>query len=146
MQQNRYFRNLDWWLVIAIFGLVGIGICLIASATHSFAVTTGKAWHVERQSLFLAIDLALVIFSLRFVYRLLKDIATPLYVFNIILLLAVMFLGHSQTDNHYCFRKLRRLNTERADLDPSLSKAILVLLQLVRLYIKCLKNGLEKKV
>ncbi len=56
MQQNRYFRNLDWWLVIAIFGLVGIGICLIASATHSFAVTTGKAWHVERQSLFLAID------------------------------------------------------------------------------------------
>ena len=59
MQQNRYFRNLDWWLVIAIFGLVGIGICLIASATHSFAVTTGKAWHVERQSLFLAIDLAL---------------------------------------------------------------------------------------
>ena len=89
MQQNRYFRNLDWWLVIAIFGLVGIGICLIASATHSFAVTTGKAWHVERQSLFLAIDLALVIFSLRFDYRLLKDIATPLYVFNIILLLAV---------------------------------------------------------
>lgn len=96
MQQNRYFRNLDWWLVIAIFGLVGIGICLIASATHSFAVTTGKAWHVERQSLFLAIDLALVIFSLRFDYRLLKDIATPLYVFNIILLFAVMFLGHSQ--------------------------------------------------
>ena len=96
MQQNRYFRNLDWWLVIAIFGLVGIGICLIASATHSFAVTTGKAWHVERQSLFLAIDLALVIFSLRFDYRLLKDIATPLYVFTIILLLAVMFLGHSQ--------------------------------------------------
>ena len=42
MQQNRYFRNLDWWLVIAIFGLIGIGICLIASATHSFAVTTGK--------------------------------------------------------------------------------------------------------
>ena len=96
MQQNRYFRNLDWWLVIAIFGLIGIGICLIASATHSFAVTTGKAWHVERQSLFLAIDLALVIFSLRFDYRLLKDIATPLYVFNIILLFAVMFLGHSQ--------------------------------------------------
>ena len=82
MQQNRYFRNLDWWLVIAIFGLVGIGICLIASATHSFAVTTGKAWHVERQSLFLAIDLALVIFSLRFDYRLLKDIATPLNVFR----------------------------------------------------------------
>ena len=40
--------------------------------------------------------MALVIFSLRFDYRLLKDIATPLYVFNIILLLAVMFLGHSQ--------------------------------------------------
>lgn len=96
MQQNRYFRNLDWWLVFAILGLVGIGICLIASATHSFAMATGKAWHVERQSLFLALDIALVVFSLRFDYRLLKEAATPLYVFNIILLLAVMFLGHSQ--------------------------------------------------
>ena len=98
MQQNRYFRNLDWWLVIAIFGLIGIGICLIASATHSFAVTTGKAWHVERQSLFLAIDLALVIFSLRFDYRLLKDIATPLYVFNIILLFRTQPAGCSKMD------------------------------------------------
>lgn len=96
MQQNRYFRNLDWWLVFAILGLVGIGICLIASATHSFAMATGKAWHVERQSLFLVLDIALVVFSLRFDYRLLKEATTPLYVFNIVLLLAVMFLGHSQ--------------------------------------------------
>lgn len=96
MQQNRYFRNLDWWLVFAILELVGIGICLIASATHSFAMATGKAWHVERQSLFLVLDIALVVFSLRFDYRLLKEATTPLYVFNIVLLLAVMFLGHSQ--------------------------------------------------
>ena len=96
MQQNRYFRNLDWWLIGAILGLVGIGICLIASATHSFAVATGKDWHVERQSLFLAIDIVLVIFSLRFDYRLLKDIAKPLYIFNIVILLAVMLVGQSQ--------------------------------------------------
>lgn len=83
MQQNRYFRNLDWWLVIAIFGLVGIGICLIASATHSFAVTTGKAWHVERQSLFLAIDLALVIFRCASTIGCLKILQPP-YMFLIL--------------------------------------------------------------
>lgn len=96
MQQNRYFRNLDWWLVAAILSLVGIGICLIASATHSFAMSTGKAWHVERQSMFFLIDLVLVVFSLCFDYRLLKDIAKPLYIFNLVILLAVMVVGHSQ--------------------------------------------------
>lgn len=132
MQQNRYFRNLDWWLVLAIFGLVSIGICLIASATHSFAVATGKAWHVERQSIFLAIDIILVVLSLRFDYRLLKEIARPLYIFNVLLLLAVMFLGHSQLGAQ------RWIQIGPLSIQPSeFSKAIMII---------CLAAFLNKRI
>ena len=74
---------------------VGIGLMLIASATHSYAVARGEAWFVERQGIFFGINVLLVIFCLRFDYRLLQQIAKPLYIFNLVLLLAVMFVGHS---------------------------------------------------
>lgn len=40
---QRYLRNIDWWLVGAVCALVGIGLMLIASATHSYAVARGEA-------------------------------------------------------------------------------------------------------
>lgn len=92
---QRYLRNIDWWLVGAVCALVGIGLMLIASATHSYAVARGEAWFVERQGIFFGINVLLVIFCLRFDYRLLQQIAKPLYIFNLVLLLAVMFVGHS---------------------------------------------------
>ena len=49
---QRYLRNIDWWLVGAVCALVGIGLMLIASATHSYAVARGEAWFVERQGIF----------------------------------------------------------------------------------------------
>ena len=45
---QRYLRNIDWWLVGAVCALVGIGLMLIASASHSYAVVWGVAWVVER--------------------------------------------------------------------------------------------------
>ena len=92
---QRYLRNIDWWLVGAVCALVGIGLMLIASATHSYAVARGEAVFVERQGIFFGINVLLVIFCLRFDYRLLQQIAKPLYIFNLVLLLAVMFVGHS---------------------------------------------------
>ena len=68
---QRYLRNIDWWLVGAVCALVGIGLMLIASATHSYAVARGEAWFVERQGIFFGINVLLVIFCLRFDYRLL---------------------------------------------------------------------------
>ncbi len=75
---------------------MGCGLGLIDSATHSFAVSTGKAWHVQRQSMFMLFGIVMVAISLAFDYRMLKNYANKLYWFNIILLLAVMFVGHSQ--------------------------------------------------
>lgn len=89
-------RNLDWWLIGAVLLLMATGLVLIDSATHSFAVSTGKAWHVERQSIFMLVGLVGVVFSLLADYRVLKNYATQLYAFNIVLLVAVMLFGHTQ--------------------------------------------------
>ncbi len=66
MDIRRVLRNLDWWLIIAVLLLMGSGLCLIYSATYSFAASTGKAWHVERQVIFMLLSLVAAAFSLRF--------------------------------------------------------------------------------
>lgn len=96
MDVKRILKNLDWWLVAAVVLLLGCGLGLIDSATHSFAVSTGKAWHVQRQSMFMAFGLLLVTASFAFDYRMLKNYASRLYIFNVVLLIAVMLFGHSQ--------------------------------------------------
>lgn len=96
MDVKRILKNLDWWLITAVVLLLGCGLGLIDSATHSFAVSTGKAWHVQRQSMFMAFGLLLVTASFAFDYRMLKNYASRLYIFNVVLLIAVMLFGHSQ--------------------------------------------------
>ena len=96
MDFKRVLRNLDWWLIVAVLLLLGCGLGLIDSATYSFAQSTGKAWHVQRQSMFMVFGIIMVCASLLFDYRMLRNYASKLYVFNIILLVAVMLFGHSQ--------------------------------------------------
>ena len=92
---RRYIRNLDWILILTVFFLTGVGLVLIASATHTEALRTGVNYFVQRQGLFLAMDVLLVILLLRLDYHALKQVALPLYVITLILLLGVMFFGHS---------------------------------------------------
>ena len=65
MGLRRILRNLDWWLIFAVLILMGCGLGLIDSATHSFAVSTGKSWHFNRQSTFMLIAIFLAICTLR---------------------------------------------------------------------------------
>lgn len=92
---RRYIRNLDWILILTVFLLTGVGLVLIASATHTEALRTGVNYFVQRQGLFLSVDVLLVILLLRLDYHVLKQVALPLYVLTLILLLGVMFFGHS---------------------------------------------------
>ncbi|MBR5857487.1 MAG: rod shape-determining protein RodA [Phascolarctobacterium sp.] len=96
MGLRRIIRNLDWWLIFAVLVLMGCGLGLIDSATHSFSVSTGKSWHFNRQSTFMLIAIFLAICTLRFDYRILKNYATPFYIFNVLILVAVMFFGTTQ--------------------------------------------------
>ena len=92
---HRYLRNLDWILIGTIVLLTAIGMVLIASATHGDAVVSGSNRFVQRQGLFLLVDLILAAGIISQDYHSLKRIALPLYVLTLLLLLAVMFFGHA---------------------------------------------------
>lgn len=93
---QRYLRNLDWILIGAIGGLLIIGLLLINSATHSYAIQSGNDWYVRRQALFMLMNMVLIAFSLRVDYRQLQRIGIPLYIITVLLLLAVTLFGHAQ--------------------------------------------------
>jgi rod shape determining protein RodA len=89
---QRYLRNLDWILIIAVGCLMAIGLVLIFSATHG----GGYGWMMKRQALFMAVGIVLTALSLTVDYKQLSRIGIPLYVFMVLLLLAVMLFGHAQ--------------------------------------------------
>ena len=95
MKLSRILKRLDYVLLFAVLALTAIGITLIGSATHINLASEDRYWFVQRQSMFAVLNLIFIFFSLRFDYRLLEDMSNRLYIFNLIMLLAVMFLGHS---------------------------------------------------
>ena len=92
---HRYLRNLDWILIWTILLLTGIGMVLIASATHGDALVSGSNRFVQRQGLFLLVDVLLAAGIISLDYHSLKRLALPLYGFTVLLLLGVMFFGHA---------------------------------------------------
>ncbi|MEG1412943.1 MAG: rod shape-determining protein RodA [Acidaminococcaceae bacterium] len=95
MPFSRILRNMDYVLLFAVLALIGIGIVLIGSATHINHQSDDRYYFVYRQGIFALINLVLLFVSLRFDYRFLSGSAKSLYIFNVCMLLAVMFVGHS---------------------------------------------------
>ena len=92
---RRYIRNLDWILIWTVLLLCVTGMVLIASATHGDALVAGHNRFVQRQGIFLLVDVLLAIGIISLDYHSLKRIALPLYGFTVLLLLGVMFFGHA---------------------------------------------------
>ena len=95
IQIKKYFRNIDMPLLVSVLLLITIGIILIGSATHANVPGPKRYSFVLRQLSFAGINLVLGAFLLRFDYRVLKQLARPLYIFNIVMLLCVMLFGKS---------------------------------------------------
>ena len=95
MFDKKILNNLDYVLLFGVFLLIGIGIILIGSATHANIDSPNRYYYVFRQAMFALVDIGIGYFLLRFDYRMLKDLAKPLYIFNIVMLLAVMFFGRT---------------------------------------------------
>ncbi len=95
MLKSRLFRNLDFVLIFAVLALNAISLMMITSATHANNPSDEAYWHVQRQAIFMLVNFVLVFFSLRFDYKQLERFATTFYIFNLIILLAVMFVGQS---------------------------------------------------
>lgn len=95
MLQPRLTRNLDFVMIIVSFVLVLVGIMMIGSATHANSPTDDRYWFVQRQGLFAMLNVFLIVFMMKYDYKMLGHFAKILYVTNLAMLAAVMFFGQS---------------------------------------------------
>lgn len=95
MLSKRLVKKLDFTLVGVIVIIVIFSLVIIGSATHINTPSEDRYWYVQRQGIFALLNGALIFFMLHFDYKALQRYGNHLYVFNIVMLLAVMFLGHS---------------------------------------------------
>jgi rod shape determining protein RodA len=86
---------MDFTLIAATAAIIVMSLVIIGSATHINTPSDERYWFVQRQGLFAILNGALAVFLMNFDYKMLQRYGNRLYVFNIIMLLAVMFLGHS---------------------------------------------------
>ena len=92
---KRILKRIDFPLVLATLGILLMSLVVIGSATHINADDAKRFAFVERQGLFALIDICIVIFLLNFDYKSLAGYGQKLYVFNLLMLIAVMAFGHS---------------------------------------------------
>ena len=92
---KRLLRRTDFTLLLATAGIVIMSLIIIGSATHINAPTEERYWYVQRQGLFALMNFALAVFLMNFDYKMLQAYGNRFYVFNLIMLIAVMVAGHS---------------------------------------------------
>jgi rod shape determining protein RodA len=95
MLSRRLLKNLDFTVITVTVLLVLISLVVIGSATHINTPGEDRYWYVQRQGLFALANLAVIFVLLHFDYKSLGKYANILYVVNLVMLLAVMFIGHS---------------------------------------------------
>lgn len=91
---KREWKSLDKVLVVVSFLIVCISLCIIGSATH---INKGAINYdfVAKQGAAFVVNMMIVLFFSRYDYHKLKKYARPLYIINLLMLLAVMFIGTS---------------------------------------------------
>lgn len=86
---NEKIKSLDWFLFIALLGIVLFGI----TALYSIGLGRGDEAYMQRQLVAFGIG-SIGMLAIAFAnYRLIKNTAIPLYVFSCVLLLAVLLFG-----------------------------------------------------
>ena len=95
MLSRRLLKNLDFVTIATVSLLIVISLVIIGSATHVNTPSDDRYWYVARQGSFALMNVVIIFVVLNFDYRILGKFATSLYVINLLMLLAVMFIGHS---------------------------------------------------
>ncbi|MEW6771272.1 MAG: rod shape-determining protein RodA [Bacillota bacterium] len=93
---KRFLRTLDYTL-LAVAGVIIIyGLIAISSATHVTNPSGADAFYfVKRQVIWVFLGFAVAAFFMGWRYEELPRYATVLYVVNLLLLAAVLFMGHT---------------------------------------------------
>lgn len=129
---RRYWRNLDWPLILSVLCLIAIGMVIIYSASYSQLVAAGLSpfYYVRRQALafFLGLILAVVIISID--YRAWKRWTRLTYLGTVLLLVGVLVFGHR------VFGSQRWVRIGPLSLQPSELAKIAIVLALAKLFEK----------
>ena len=94
-ERKRLLRRIDFELLLATLAIIIYSLVVISSATHVNTPGEERYWFVQRQGIFALVNLGIAILFLNFDYRGLQQYGTKLYIFNLIMLAAVMFFGHA---------------------------------------------------
>lgn len=92
---GKLWHNIDKTLLFIVFMIVCMSLITIGSATHINRDGLALYDFIEKQASFFVINVILLFFLLRFDYRGLQRWEWPLYIVNLVLLLAVMLVGTS---------------------------------------------------
>ena len=94
-EKKRFLRRIDFVLLSASLAIIFYSLIVISSATHVNTPGEERYWFVERQGIFAAVNFVIAILFLNFDYRGLQQYGKQLYIFNLLMLAAVMFFGHA---------------------------------------------------
>jgi rod shape determining protein RodA len=90
---RRLLSQVTWSVLIALAGLIGISMVVIASAAHT--MPGGERGFLIRQGVAVAVGLLGAIVLMGFNYRDFKAWGREIYVVTLVMLVAVMVAGHS---------------------------------------------------
>lgn len=94
-EYRRALRRIDFVLLLASLAIILYSLIVISSATHVNTPSEERFWYVQRQGIFAMINIAIAVFIMNFDYRGLQQYGKSLYIFNLVMLLAVMLFGHA---------------------------------------------------
>lgn len=92
---KKLLRRTDVVLLMAVIAIICISLVIIGSATHINTPSDERYWYVQRQGIFALINAGIAIFLMNFDYKMMQRYGNRVYIFNLIMLLAVMFVGQS---------------------------------------------------
>ncbi len=92
---RRYWRNLDWPLIVAVLILTVIGMVVIYSASHSQLEASGLSpyFYIHRQLLALGMGIVVAVLIISVDYRAWMRWTRIIYLGNILLLAGVLLIG-----------------------------------------------------
>lgn len=92
MLERRHWRNLDYYFVGSIVAILAVSLAVLSSAGANMA--SDPYYYVKKQLIWIVLGFAGMFLMLLIDYEQLKRYHHALYVFNLILLVAVFLIGH----------------------------------------------------
>ncbi len=132
LRETRRWRDFDWLLLMAVFGLLALGTTEIYSSVPSTGIIYKDFWF--KQVIAITVGLTAFTFVIFVDYRRIYNYIPQIYVGSLLLLVAVLIFGHEVKGQK------NWINFGPMSLQPSELAKIAVILALAR-YLSPLRKG-----